>query len=280
MDRCNIYSVQIGAVQNLIFKKLDVRVRVLILPSVSVLIWILGSALIMKDPVGWIEYFGFVLLTVTNLGFIILLWAQSIEIGRYNRCIGDSDLYFEGDQFVFYKQIRKKLTFVKFSLKDIEEFQLSDENSRINIKTKSNIFKQRNGNFDDKISLDYIGDLSAALMISEKIQIANMPDQNSSQDDKMIGLLNDIMRELQGIRLQNMPITDLKKNISLNQRFNFYKGLFNSDNEKYELTIEQLNNSSKSEAFALLKSLGEEFRWSSNSSLVFEFTQLVIRRFL
>jgi hypothetical protein len=96
----------------------------------------------------------------------------------------------------------------------------------------------------------------------------------------MIGLLNDIMRELQGIRLQNMPITDLKKNISLNQRFNFYKGLFNSDNEKYELTIEQLNNSSKSEAFALLKSLGEEFRWSSNSSLVFEFTQLVIRRFL
>jgi hypothetical protein len=165
-------------------------------------------------------------------------------------------------------------------LKDIEEFQLSDENSRINIKTKSNIFKQRNGNFDDKISLDYIGDLSAALMISEKIQIANMPDQNSSQDDKMIGLLNDIMRELQGIRLQNMPITDLKKNISLNQRFNFYKGLFNSDNEKYELTIEQLNNSSKSEAFALLKSLGEEFRWSSNSSLVFEFTQLVIRRFL
>ena len=280
MDRSKTFSVQIGAVQNLIFKKLDARVRVLLLPLVSIIIWIFLLSWILKGPDSWSDLLGVVMLTVTNLVFIILLWVQSIQIVLYDRCTGDSDLYFEGDQFVYFEQFGKKLTSVKFSLKDIEEFQLADENSRIKIQTKSNIFRQGNGNFDNKISLNYIGDLSTALMISEKIQIVNTPNQNSSQDDKMIGLLNDILRELQVLRLQNLPIADLKKNISLNQRFNFYKGLFNSDNEKYEIAIEQLNKSSKSEAFALLKTLSAEFGWNSNSSLLFEFTQLVNRRFL
>ena len=282
MENSKTYSVQIGTVQNLFLKKLNVLVRLFILPLISIGIWFFFVAIVFPKAGenGWWDSFMLITFTVCVLAFIILLWVQSIQIGLYDRCTGDSDLYFEGDQFVYFEQFGKKLTFVKFSLKDIEEFQLADENSRIKIQTKSNIFKQGNGNFDNTISLNYIGDLSTALMISEKIQIVNTPNHNSSQDDKMIGLLNDILRELQVLRLQNLPIADLKKNISLNQRFNFCKGLFNSDNKKYELVIEQLNNSSKSEAFALLTTLSAEFGWNSNSSLVFEFTQLVNRRFL
>jgi len=81
-------------------------------------------------------------------------------------------------------------------------------------------------------------------------------------------------------KLEESPIADLKKNISLNQRFQFCKDLFKGNNQEYEVTLEKLNNTNRDEAMRVLQTLKDKYSWNPDSMAVKDFTDLVNRRYM
>ena len=81
-------------------------------------------------------------------------------------------------------------------------------------------------------------------------------------------------------KLEGSPISDLKKNISLNQRFQFCKDLFKGNNQEYELLLEKLNNTNRDEAMRILQTLKDKYSWNPDSMAVKDFTDLVNRRYM
>ena len=81
-------------------------------------------------------------------------------------------------------------------------------------------------------------------------------------------------------KLEGSPISDLKKNISLNQRFQFCKDLFKGNNQEYEVTLEKLNNTNRDEAIRVLQTLKDKYSWNPDSMAVKDFTDLVTRRYM
>jgi len=80
-------------------------------------------------------------------------------------------------------------------------------------------------------------------------------------------------------KLENTPIADLKKAITLNQRFQFSKELFKGNNQDYEVTIDRLNNTSREEALKTLDSLRSKYAWNNESPVTLDFMELIERRF-
>jgi len=81
-------------------------------------------------------------------------------------------------------------------------------------------------------------------------------------------------------KLEGSPISDLKKNISLNQRFQFCKDLFKGNNQEYEVTLEKLNNTNRDEAMRILQALKDKYSWNPDSMAAKDFTDLVNRRYM
>ncbi|MFM2316022.1 MAG: hypothetical protein RLZZ155_354 [Bacteroidota bacterium] len=81
-------------------------------------------------------------------------------------------------------------------------------------------------------------------------------------------------------KLEGSPISDLKKNISLNQRFQFCKDLFKGNNQEYEVTLEKLNNTNRDEALRVLQALKDKYSWNPDSMAAKDFTDLVNRRYM
>jgi hypothetical protein len=81
-------------------------------------------------------------------------------------------------------------------------------------------------------------------------------------------------------KLEGSPISDLKKNISLNQRFQFCKDLFKGNNQEYEVTLEKLNNTNREEAMRILQALKDKYSWNPDSMASKDFTDLVNRRYM
>jgi hypothetical protein len=81
-------------------------------------------------------------------------------------------------------------------------------------------------------------------------------------------------------KLEGSPISDLKKNISLNQRFQFCKDLFKGNNQEYEVTLEKLNNTNRDEAMRVIQTLKDKYSWNPDSMAVKDFTDLVTRRYM
>ena len=81
-------------------------------------------------------------------------------------------------------------------------------------------------------------------------------------------------------KLEGSPISDLKKNISLNQRFQFCKDLFKGNNQEYEVTLEKLNNTNRDEAMRVLQALKDKYSWNPDSMAAKDFTDLVNRRYM
>jgi len=81
-------------------------------------------------------------------------------------------------------------------------------------------------------------------------------------------------------KLEGSPISDLKKNISLNQRFQFCKDLFKGNNQEYEVTLEKLNNTNRDEAMRVIQTLRDKYSWNPDSMAVKDFTDLVNRRYM
>lgn len=81
-------------------------------------------------------------------------------------------------------------------------------------------------------------------------------------------------------KLEGSPISDLKKNISLNQRFQFCKDLFKGNNQEYEVTLEKLNNTNRDEAMRVIQTLRDKYSWNPDSMAAKDFTDLVNRRYM
>jgi hypothetical protein len=79
-------------------------------------------------------------------------------------------------------------------------------------------------------------------------------------------------------KIEHAPIPDLKKAISINQRFQFSKELFKNNSQEYEVAIEKLNSTSRDEAMKMLDNLKSKFSWSDESEVVNDFRELVDRR--
>ena len=82
--------------------------------------------------------------------------------------------------------------------------------------------------------------------------------------------------------LENSPIKDLKKAISINDRYLFINELFKGDETLYERSIKHIQHFSilPEATYWINKELKIKLRWNDNSEVVQLFSQLVNRRFM
>ncbi len=77
-------------------------------------------------------------------------------------------------------------------------------------------------------------------------------------------------------KLQNKPINDLTKAISVNDKFLFIMELFDGDTDRYNLTIQQLNKMTDlNDAIIYLQ---ENFTWEADSQVAMTFIDLLRRK--
>ncbi|MEY2938070.1 MAG: hypothetical protein RL062_659 [Bacteroidota bacterium] len=119
-------------------------------------------------------------------------------------------------------------------------------------------------------------------MIEEVTQSQSAPAQEMEENTPIISL-NDILAQQQTQhtilkRLEKAPIDDLKKSITMNQRFQFARELFMGDSEQYEISISDLNNASGEKAMEILDQLKKKFNWNTASIAYIELEELVQRR--
>lgn len=95
--------------------------------------------------------------------------------------------------------------------------------------------------------------------------------------------LNDILSQNQNTstilnRLEKSKIDDLKKSITMNQRFQFSRELFSGDSEQYEITISALNNCDSEKALELFQTYKQKWSWDETTIAFIELLDLVQRR--
>ena len=97
--------------------------------------------------------------------------------------------------------------------------------------------------------------------------------------------LNDLLQKTEGndlvSKLQQTPIHDLKKAISINKKFEFINQLFKGDHEAYTKSVHYINGlSTGNEATSFFNSLRKQYVWNDEDKLFLEFADLVRRRFM
>lgn len=117
-------------------------------------------------------------------------------------------------------------------------------------------------------------------MIEEVTQEKTSP---AADNNTPIISLNEILAQQQTQHtilkaLEKAPIEDLKKSITMNQRFQFARELFKGDSEQYELSISELNNAPAERAFEVLENLKRKWSWDTTSIAYIELEELVQRR--
>ncbi len=162
-----------------------------------------------------------------------------------------------------------------------EEFEHDSEPDTAQMET---IADQRQVNLMDMIEEVTKSENTDSSDSEETSSIQPEPDNNSTkQDATPIISLNDILSQNQNTttilnRLEKSKIDDLKKSITMNQRFQFARELFNGDSEQYEITISALNNSSAENALTLFQNFKQKWSWDENSIAFIELLDLVQRR--
>lgn len=81
-------------------------------------------------------------------------------------------------------------------------------------------------------------------------------------------------------KMENNPIADLKRAITLNQRFQFSRELFKGNNQDYEVAIDKLNNTTREDAMQQIATLRSKYSWSEDSSVTSDFVELIERRYM
>ncbi|HYG16321.1 MAG TPA: hypothetical protein VEC12_11255 [Bacteroidia bacterium] len=82
-------------------------------------------------------------------------------------------------------------------------------------------------------------------------------------------------------KMQQTPIGDLKKAISINKKFEFINQLFKGDHEAYTKAIHYINGlGNVSEATTFFNQLKTQFEWDEENKLYVELADLIRRRFL
>lgn len=112
----------------------------------------------------------------------------------------------------------------------------------------------------------------------EPAQFTSPLFQSESVNDRLSKTVG--AQETLAQKMEHTPIPDLKKAITLNQRFQFSKELFKGNNQDYEVTIDRLNTTNRDEAMRTLDTLRSKYSWSTESAVAQDFTELVERRFL
>jgi hypothetical protein len=129
-------------------------------------------------------------------------------------------------------------------------------------------------------------DHSIDVEISEPF-LAETPTEISSDPIQLeptpIVSLNDILSQNQNTstilnRLEKSKIDDLKKSITMNQRFQFARELFSGDSEQYEITISSLNNCEPEKALEIFQNCKQKWAWDETSIAFIELLDLVQRR--
>jgi hypothetical protein len=90
---------------------------------------------------------------------------------------------------------------------------------------------------------------------------------------KAVGAVNTLAQ-----KLEHTPIPDLKRAITLNQRFQFSKELFKGNNQDYEVAIDRLNSINRDEALSHLEQLRSKYAWNNESQVTLDFIDLIERR--
>ena len=82
-------------------------------------------------------------------------------------------------------------------------------------------------------------------------------------------------------KFQKSPITNLKSNISIANKFEYISGMFDGDGKIYDEAITVLNNcKSGEEAKSKLMEYATSFDWDLEDKSILKFVELVERRYL
>lgn len=103
------------------------------------------------------------------------------------------------------------------------------------------------------------------------------PKPQESINDRLSKTVGNVASVAQ--KHEHTPIPDLKRAITLNQRFQFSKELFKGNNQDYEVAIDRLNNTNRDEALRQLEGLKSKYAWNNESQVTQDFVELIQRRY-
>jgi len=110
--------------------------------------------------------------------------------------------------------------------------------------------------------------------VKETVSIQNEKvEESSTLNDQLHSLGNEVLGE----KFYSNSITDIRSAIGINDRFLFIRELFNNDNDKYNSTIEFINNTNE------FSTVEEHFKlkqnWDFENPTVVQFLEITKRKF-
>lgn len=117
--------------------------------------------------------------------------------------------------------------------------------------------------------------------LAHQAQVRELNDTMAGKELSLNDKLNLQHGEL-GNKLKDVPIKDIKKAISLNDKFIYIRELFRGDEVMYERSLKTINQFSiyPEAEFWIQRELKLKLAWPEDNPLVKQFDQLVKRRFL
>ncbi|MFM7308983.1 MAG: hypothetical protein ACKOZY_00080, partial [Flavobacteriales bacterium] len=124
-------------------------------------------------------------------------------------------------------------------------------------------------------------EVSTDLPINQTASATLFENLNAGQEVESVNMRlgrEQMVQETVAKKLSSQPIEDLKRAITLNQRFQFSRELFQGSSQEYEIAIDQLNNGSREQAMSYLDGLSTKYAWDTESAIASDFIDLVTRR--
>jgi len=162
----------------------------------------------------------------------------------------------------------KNKTAVDFGFKEVKEEELSvlksEVETNVRVETKSEVdFDQMIKEHEIRLKIEE----TRKTTIAEKIVNGNI-----SRNEKLSRTDNSFSASL-----ANKKIDDIKKAISIGDRFRFQRELFNGNGEDMNKTLHYINQlASYDEAMAFLKT---KYKWDKDNESAEDFSQIVKRKF-
>ncbi len=123
------------------------------------------------------------------------------------------------------------------------------------------------------------------LYIKEEIRIQEVPSNKNKEEPPIRPTLNDHFKA-SGIDTladlhQKKKIDDIKKHLTINQRYMFTKTLFGDNSKEFDVAVSNLDNyNSYVDAFNYLrKDYASKYRWKMDSEEVIEFLEIVSKKY-
>ena len=137
---------------------------------------------------------------------------------------------------------------------------------------------------DEELNMQAIDENTEAPEETTPILASTLSEENAKNAQEPIQIVNTpsptISHPLSlADKHQFDKIDDLKRAITLNQRFQFSRELFKGNNQEYEVAIDRLNNSTREEALLMLRDLRAKFDWQEESAAALDFYGLIERRY-